>query len=99
VILQLTSYGFTDEKEFRPTVEPQFNSQNNRIYAAVGTKKRHIDPSSLLRMRLTSSRSVMVFIAVSKIGTTELIFVDPGVKMNGQYYRDVFLSQQMLPAI
>jgi len=30
---------------------------------------------------------------------TELIFVDPGVKVNGQYYRDVLLSQQMLPAI
>jgi len=30
---------------------------------------------------------------------TELIFVDPGVKMNCQYYRDVLLSQQMLPAI
>jgi len=30
---------------------------------------------------------------------TELIFVDPGVKVNGQYYCDVLLSQQMLSAI
>ena len=30
---------------------------------------------------------------------TELIFNDPGMKVNGQYYRDVLLSQQMLPAI
>jgi len=30
---------------------------------------------------------------------TELMFVDPGVKVNGQYYRDVLLSQQMIPAI
>ena len=31
---------------------------------------------------------------------TELIFfVDHGVKVNGQYYCDVLLSQQMLPAI
>jgi len=30
---------------------------------------------------------------------TELIFVNPGVKVNGQYYRDVLLSQHMLPAI
>jgi len=30
---------------------------------------------------------------------TELIFVNHGVKMNGQYYCDVLLSQQMLPAI
>ena len=30
---------------------------------------------------------------------TELIFVIPGIEVNGQYYRDVLLSQQMLPAI
>ena len=41
----------------------------------------------------------MVSIAVSKMGVTELMFVDPGVKVNGQYYRDVLLSQQMMPAI
>ena len=29
---------------------------------------------------------------------TELIFVVPGMKVNGQYYCDVLLSQQMLPA-
>ena len=27
------------------------------------------------------------------------MFVDRGVKANGQYYRDVLLSQQMIPAI
>ena len=27
------------------------------------------------------------------------MFVDPGVKVNGKYYRDVLLSQQMIPAI
>jgi len=41
----------------------------------------------------------MVSIAVSKMGMTELIFVYPGMKVNGQYYRDVLLSQQMLPTI
>jgi len=40
----------------------------------------------------------MVSIAVSMV-MTELIFVDPGMKVNGQYYRDVLISQQMLPAI
>jgi len=33
------------------------------------------------------------------MGMIELIFVVPGMKVNGQYYRDVLLSQQMLPAI
>jgi len=45
------------------------------------------------------SKSVMISIAVSKMGMTELISVDPGMKVNGHYYRDVLLSQQMLPAI
>ena len=37
--------------------------------------------------------------AVSKRGCTELFFVEPGVKVNGEYYRDVFMMQKMLPAI
>ena len=41
----------------------------------------------------------MVSIALSKMGMTELIFVISGMKVNGQYYRDVLLSPQMLPAI
>jgi len=41
----------------------------------------------------------MVNIVVSKMGMTELIFVVLGMKVNSQYYRDVLLSQQMLPAI
>ena len=54
---------FTDEKAF--TVEPPFTSQNDRVYAPVGTKKRFIQPSRLLRTRSTFSKSVMVSVAVS----------------------------------
>jgi len=75
------------------TVEPPFSLQNDRVYAPIVNKKRYIDPSCLLRM------SVMVSIAESQMGMTKLIFVNPGVKVNGQYYCDVLLSQQMLPAI
>ena len=46
-------------------------------------------------MRSTFTKSIMVSVAVSKMGMTELMFVQPGV----MYYRDVVLSQQMLPAI
>jgi len=70
------------------TVEPPLNSQNNRVNATVDNKKRYIDPSRLLRM------SVMLSVPVSQVGMTELIFVNPGVKVNGQYYCDVLLSQQ-----
>jgi len=41
----------------------------------------------------------MMSIAVSQVGMTELIFVNHGVKVNGQYYCNVLLSQHMLPAI
>jgi len=40
----------------------------------------------------------MVSVGVSKLGYTNSIF-DPGGKVNGAYYRDVLLSQQLLPAI
>jgi len=38
-------------------------------------------------------------VAVSILGTTELIFIEPGVKINGAYYRDVLFGQHLLPAI
>ena len=75
------------------TIEPPFNSQNDRVYAPVDNKKRYIDPSRLLRI------SVMASVAVSQVGMTEVIFVNHGVKVNGQYYCDALLSQQMLSAI
>ena len=62
-------------------------------------KKREIAAERLLRTRATFSKSVMVSVAVSKLGCTELIFVEPGVKVNSKYYCDVLLSQHMLPAI
>ena len=42
----------------------------------------------------------MVLVGVSKMGCTHLIFVNPaGVKINGCYYREVLVIQQLLPAI
>lgn len=88
---------FTDEKVF--TIAPPVNLQNDRVYVSHEVKKRNIAAKRLLRTRSTFSKSVMVSVAVSKLGCTELIFVEPGVKVNGAYYRDVLLSQHMLPAI
>jgi len=36
----------------------------------------------------------MVSIGMSKLGFTHFIFVDPGMKINGCYYREVLLSPQ-----
>lgn len=88
---------FTDEKVF--TVAPPINTQNDRLYVSATTMKRDVDAERLLRTRPTFSRSVMVSVAVSKLGCSDMFFVEPGVKVNGAYYRDVLLKQQMLPAI
>ena len=55
--------------------------------------------AELLRTRSTFSKSVMVSVAVSLLGTTELMFIEPGVKINGAYYRNVLLGQHLLPSI
>jgi len=88
---------FTDEKVF--TVAMPRNSQNDQLYAAASTTKKYIPAERLLRTRSTFSRSVMVSVGVSKLGVTQLMFVDPGVKIDGAYYCNVLLSQQLLPAI
>jgi len=88
---------FTDEKLF--TVSSPKNPQNDRLYVPVGTKKKQVAAERVLRTRATFSKSVMVSVAVSSLGCTDLIFIDPGVKINGAYYRDVLLSQHLLPAI
>jgi hypothetical protein len=88
---------FTDEKVF--TVATPKNPQNDRLYAPVGVRKADVDAKRLLRTRTTFSQSVMVSVGVSKLGSTHIIFIHPGVKINGEYYRDVLLMQEMLPVI
>jgi transposase len=88
---------FTDEKLF--TVAPPINLQNDRVYAPVGTKKRQLSADRLLHTRSNFSKSVMVSVGVSALGCTELIFIEPGVKVNGAYYRDELLTKHLLPAI
>lgn len=88
---------FTDEKLF--TVARPTNSQNDRVYARDGTAKKQVPATRLLRTRPTFSRSVMVSVGVSALGRTSVHFVEPGVKVNGQYYRDVLLMEDLLPDI
>jgi len=89
---------FTDEKVFT-VFTPPINTQNDRLYVSATTMKHDVDPKRLLQTRQTFSRSLMVSVAVSKLGCSDMFFVEPGVKVNGAYYRDVLLKQQMLPAI
>ena len=73
--------------------------QDDCLYAPLGSQKRQVSAEHLLRTRSTFSKSVMVSVAVSLLGNTELMFIEPGVKINGAYYRDVLLGQHLLPAI
>ncbi len=88
---------FTDEKIF--TVAAPSNNQNDRLYATAGTRKKDIAGARLLRTRPTFTKSLMVSVGVSALGRTAIHFVEPGVKVNGQYYRDVLLMQGLLPDI
>ena len=53
----------------------------------------------LLRTRPTFSKSLMVSVGVCSLGRTSIHFVEPGVKINGQYYRDILLMEDLLPEI
>ena len=88
---------FTDEKLF--TIATPKNSQNDRLYAAMGTLKKNIPADRLLRTRPTFSQSLMVSVGVSALGKTEIHFIEPGVKINGAYYRDPLLLEKLLPVI
>jgi len=88
---------FTHEKIF--TVAPPLNPQNDRVYAPNHITKKQLSAERLLHTQSTFSKSIMVSVGVSALGCTDLIFIEPGVKINGQYYRDVLLAQGLLPAI
>ena len=60
-------------------------------------KKKQVDAEHLLSIRTTFSQSVIISVGMSKLGITDLIFVDGGAKVNGAYYCDMYLSQQLLP--
>jgi len=55
----------------------------------------------MLKGRKYFSQSVrpMVSVAVLKLGKTDLVFVQPGAKMNSVYYCENVLEQGLLPAI
>jgi len=86
----------TNEKVF--SVASPDNRQNDRVYAPRDTRKRSTVAERLLRCRPTFSKSLMVSVAVSKLSCS-LFFVELGIKVDGRYYPDVLLKQQMLPVM
>jgi len=45
------------------------------------------------------SVSPLWYVGISKLDCTDLVFVDPGIKINDAHYRDVLLSKQLLPVM
>ena len=87
----------SDEKLF--TIAAPTNPQNDRLYVRSTVRKREVSRERLLQTRPTFSKSVMVTVAVSTLGCTSIHFLEPGVKINGEYYRNTVLQQMLLPEI
>src|SRR5215469_6480112 len=87
---------FSDKKVF--TVQTPSNTQNDHVYANVRAKS-DVAADRLLKGRKHFSQSIMISVAVSKLGKTDLVFVTPGAKINSVYYCDNVLEQGLLPDI
>jgi len=60
------------------------NSQNDRIYVHSAVKKRRSRLSSVEHQAYIS-KSVMLNVTVSTLGCTDIHFLEPSVKVNGEY--------------
>ncbi|KAK6047940.1 hypothetical protein COOONC_14557 [Cooperia oncophora] len=83
---------FSDEKLF--TVEQQFNAQNVRVIAR---NAEEADKKGRVVHRAAHPAQVMVWAGVCASGKTPLIFVDPGVKIDKDYYLKTILEDALLP--
>jgi len=61
----------------------------------------HLAKSKLLILLCCKhiNANAVIFGHENKAVFTHLIFVDPGIKINGEHYADVLLKQEMMPDI
>ena len=72
------------------------NAPNDRTYAPSACKKSTIENKRLYMECSGFPLSLMVSVAVSKVGKSSIFFVEPGEKVNGAYYRKKLLAS-MIP--
>ena len=77
---------FSDDNIFKVT--RLLNVQNDRTYAPSAYKKFIIQNKRLYMDRSGFPMSLMVSVAVSKVGKSSIFFVEPRAKVNGAYYRE-----------
>ena len=85
---------FSDEKIFKLT--QLLNVQNDRTFAPSAYKKSTIENKRLYVEHSGFPMSLMVSVAVSKVGKSSIFFVEPGAKVNGAYYSEKLLVS-MIP--
>ena len=84
---------FSDEKIF--TVEGMFNPQNDVFYAKE-KKKCDVPEERVCHSQSAFPKCVMVSAAVSMLGRTSLYIIEPGVRVDSDYYCNSLLSE-MIP--
>ena len=83
---------FSDEKLFN--VEGVHNPQNNRVYAC---SFEDIHEQDRTVTRFANEKKIMVWGEVSKKGKLPFVFVEPGVKINSNYYLESILKSVLKP--
>ena len=84
---------FSDEKIFK--VKQQYNTKNDVFYVPKGTLKKDVPDKRLHREQSGFPKQIMVSVAVSKAGKTSVLFVEPGAKVNANYYTTVLLNKMV----
>lgn len=83
---------FSDEKLF--CTEQSYNSKNDVVYSVafedIPAEKRTVQ-------RFQNKNSVMVWGAISENGKLPLVFIDKGVKINGQFYQNEVILKHLVP--
>ena len=90
----LESAFFSDEKIFK--VQQHYNHQNDRVYVSKDTLASEVSAKRIQQGRTGFPKSIMVSVSVSKLGKTSIHFVEPGCKVNAEYYRGTLLKD-MIP--
>lgn len=83
---------FSDEKNF--PIEQFVNSQNDRVYL---TERTYENLSHRLATRKQHPPQVMVWAAVTADGRSPIVFIEPGVKVDATYYREMVLEAALKP--
>jgi len=81
---------FSDEKVF--TVKLRQTLTNDRVCAYVKSESE-VSTENLLKECKHSSPSFVVSVAVWKLSKTDLVFMQPGAKINNVYYYDHILKK------